>query len=264
MDELHKYPRTPHVYGSCLQPGDEDLPAVPFREIQDKSLIVEEKIDGANAAFSFGENGILRLQSRGHYLTGGLREKHFELFKAWAASHQHAFWERLGSGYVVYGEWVYAKHTVFYDFLPHYFLEFDILDLSANIFLSTPHRRTLLAGLPVVSVPIVAERAFSAPAQLQALIGPSCYKSIDWKKRLSEHIIQQGLSTERIMAETDQHDEAEGLYLKVEDGGQVIGRYKYVRASFLTAMSESGTHWLNQPIVPNILRPTVDLFGPVS
>ena len=53
----------------------------------------------------------------------------------------------------------------------------------------------------------------------------------------------------------------EGLYLKVEEGGRVLGRYKWVRASFLSAVLDSGTHWLRRPIVPNRLAPGVDLFG---
>jgi hypothetical protein len=40
-----------------------------------------------------------------------------------------------------------------------------------------------------------------------------------------------------------------------------VGRYKFVRASFLTSVVESGSHWLKRPIVPNQLRPGVDLFG---
>ena len=68
---LKKYPRTPHLEGSRLQPGDEDLSQVPFSYIKGKHLVVEEKIDGANTAISFSEDGELLLQSRGHYLTGG-------------------------------------------------------------------------------------------------------------------------------------------------------------------------------------------------
>jgi hypothetical protein len=54
----------------------------------------------------------------------------------------------------------------------------------------------------------------------------------------------------------------EGLYLQVEDRGRVIGRYKFVRASFLTAILDAGTHWLDRPIVPNQLADGVDLFAP--
>jgi hypothetical protein len=53
----------------------------------------------------------------------------------------------------------------------------------------------------------------------------------------------------------------EGLYIKVEEGGRVVGRYKYIRTSFLTSVVESGTHWLQRPIVPNRLCASVDLFA---
>lgn len=79
--DLIKYPRTQHLAGSRLQPGDEDLRQIPFSEIAGRHLVVEEKIDGANSALSFDEHGNLLLQSRGHYLTGGYRERHYNLFK---------------------------------------------------------------------------------------------------------------------------------------------------------------------------------------
>ena len=72
-----KYPRTPHLAGSRLQPGDEDLSQVPFSCLAGRRLTVEEKVDGANSAVSFGPEGQLLLQSRGHYLTGGWRERHY-------------------------------------------------------------------------------------------------------------------------------------------------------------------------------------------
>ena len=83
-DVIIKYPRTPHIQGSRLQLGDEDLSQRPFSDIAGKSVVLEEKIDGANSAVSFTENGELRLQSRGHFLTGGYRERHYDLLKQWA------------------------------------------------------------------------------------------------------------------------------------------------------------------------------------
>ena len=85
MPTLHKYPRTHHLEGSRLQPGDEDSRSVPFADLAGRHLVVEEKLDGANAGMSFDAAGRLWLQSRGHFLTGGAREKHFALFKRWAA-----------------------------------------------------------------------------------------------------------------------------------------------------------------------------------
>ena len=119
MNEIRKYPRTPHLEGSRLQPGDEDLSQIRFSEIQGKHLVVEEKCDGANSGIFFDESGRILLQSRGHYLTGGYRERHYDLMKQWASIHRDAFYRVLGNRYIMYGEWMYAKHTVFYDALLH-------------------------------------------------------------------------------------------------------------------------------------------------
>src|SRR5690349_12704120 len=123
LPSIRKYPRTRHIEGSRLQPGDSPN-VVPWTNVRGRHIVVEEKVDGANAAVSFGGGGRLLLQSRGHYLTGGARERHFAALKTWAQAHASHFFEVLGERYVMYGEWVYAKHTVYYDALPHYFLEF--------------------------------------------------------------------------------------------------------------------------------------------
>src|SRR4051794_23325822 len=82
--QLRKYPRTFHLQGSRLQPGDEDLDAIPWSEVVGRYVVAEEKMDGANSGLSFDVDGTLHLQSRGHYLTGGPWEKHFNLLKQWA------------------------------------------------------------------------------------------------------------------------------------------------------------------------------------
>lgn len=225
-------------------------------------LVVEEKLDGANAALSFSDNGVLRLQSRGHFLTGGPREKHFAMFKTWAQTHQAVFFERLGARYVVYGEWLYAKHTIFYDRLPHLFMEFDVLDLQREEFLSTPRRRELLAGLPIVSVPVLHDGAIRKLDALTALVTRSLYKSERWREVLRESAKERGQDWELVDSQTDSSDDAEGLYLKLERNGVVEGRFKWIRPSFLTAVVDSGSHWLRRPILPNQLHPDADPFAP--
>jgi hypothetical protein len=261
MLPLHKYPRTHHLEGSRLQPGDEDLDSIPFADLAGKFLVVEEKCDGANSGLSFDPDGTLRLQSRGHYLTGGSREKHFNLLKQWATAHAGPLFERIGSRHVVYGEWVYAKHTVFYDLLPHYFLEFDVFDREQGVFLSTERRRELLAGQQLVSVPVLWQGQPQRLDELTSLVGPSRYKSAGWRERLTSLCHSLRLDPDRVWKETDSSELMEGLYVKQEEGGQVVGRYKWIRASFLTTVLDSGTHWLRRPIVPNQLAPGVDLFG---
>ncbi len=256
-----KYPRTPHIEGSRLQPGDEDLSQIPFAAIADKPLVVEEKIDGANSAISFDKEGQLLLQSRGHYLIGGFREKHYQLMKTWAQVHQQAFYKALGSRYILYGEWMYAKHTIFYDALPHYFMEFDILDRETGRYLDTAARRAMLAGLPVCSVPVLAKRSFHTLEELKRLLGPSNYITPQHRERLAVYCGQHGEDAAARLAETDASATMEGLYIKVEAGGEVIDRMKFVRASFLQTVETSETHWLNRPIIPNQLtRPLEALY----
>jgi hypothetical protein len=265
---LRKYPRTHHLEGSRFQLGDEDLDSVPLGALAGHHVVIEEKLDGANAGLRFDDNGRLWLQSRGHFLRGGEREKHFTLFKQWAHAHAATLWRRLGSRYAVYGEWLYAKHTVYYDALPHYFLEFDVLDTAADVFLSTERRRDVLAGLPVQSVPVLwagtwpgaMSRPESQPS-LPALVGRSRYKTAAWRQHLRTAARAQRLAADQVSQETDPSDEMEGLYVKVEGDGQVAARYKFVRATFLNAVVQSGSHWLQRPIVPNRLAPDVNLFA---
>lgn len=261
--ELIKYPRTPHLEGSRLQPGDEDLDQVPFSAIAGRHLVVEEKCDGANSAVSFAEDGSLLLQSRGHYLTGGWRERHYNLLKQWAGVHRDALYAVLGSRYILYGEWMYAKHTVYYDRLPHYFLEFDILDRETGIFLDTPTRRAMLRDVPVVSVPVLAEGVFTDQSRLTALLGRSHYISDSHLDHLRAASRKLGLDEERQVRETDPSPTMEGLYLKIEENGQVADRLKFVRPTFYQAVQLSNSHWQERPIVPNALAvPAEDLFLP--
>ena len=46
--DLFRYPRTPHLEGSRLQDGDEGHDHVPYRTLAGQTLVVEEKLDGAN------------------------------------------------------------------------------------------------------------------------------------------------------------------------------------------------------------------------
>ncbi len=262
MDSLKKYPRTHHIQGSRSQPGDEDLNDVPFNQIKGRSLIVEEKMDGSNCAISFGEENQLLLQSRGHYLTGGPRERHFALFKTWAASFTNELFEILGQRYIMYGEWLYAKHTMFYDALPHYFMEFDIFDIQDQIFLDTPSRQELLKEYPfIVPVKVLHQGPLNRLKDLEAFLGPSFFLSDDFILNLKSIASSMQLNSEVIIEETDCSGDMEGLYLKVEENGVVTERYKYVRKDFMTRILNSGSHWLDRPVIPNQLAAEVDIFA---
>lgn len=259
--EIIKYPRTHHIEGSRLQPGDEDLESVPFSEIAGRYLVVEEKMDGSNCGISFTNDGKLLLQSRGHYLTGGYREKHFALFKTWAHTFESELKEILQDRFIMYGEWLYTKHTVFYNHLSHYLLEFDIYDKVNKAFLSTKVRRVMLKRLPFIRmVRVLFEGKMKSMHELMSLIGPSHFIKGDHLSDLRKISLELDLDGDRVIRETDLTGLMEGLYIKVEEDGVVKGRYKFVRAQFLATVLESESHWLQRPIVPNQLIEGTDLF----
>jgi hypothetical protein len=260
MDTLFKYPRTQHLEGSGLQANDDPV-TLPFRMLAGQTLTVEEKVDGANCGISFEAPGQLRLQSRGHYLNGGPRERQFELLKSWAARYSAELWELLGTRYRMFGEWLYAKHTVFYTDLPHYFLEYDIYDHETQRFLDTEQRRALLHKAPfIVSVPVLSQQSFSSMPELLALLGPSTMIAADHREQLAAQAEAHGQPIAQILAETDPSGWMEGLYIKVERNGSVLERYKYVRSGFLQTVVDSGSHWMDRPLLPNRLRKGVTLW----
>lgn len=222
---------------------------------------MEEKLDGANAAISFDDTGALRLQSRGGYLLGGAREKHFSLFKSWAQAHAAAFRPRLGARYVVFGEWLFAKHTIFYDALPHFFIEFDVFDRERRVFLSTPERADLLNGLAIQPAPVLFAGPVPQEAELRRLVRRSLYKTETWRETLRVTAATDRLDFEQVARQTDPSDLSEGLYLKVETADAVVGRYKWVRAGFLQSVAAADGHWLDRPILPNRLRAGVEILS---
>jgi len=261
MEKIFKYPRTPHLQGSGLQPDDDRNTVTPYSQLAGRYLVIEEKMDGANCGISFNPSGELKLQSRGHFLTGGQRERQFDLLKSWATRYAHELWELLGERYILYGEWLYAKHTIFYDQLPHYFLAFDLFDKQTGTFLSTARRKEMLKSAPfIASVHILYEGMAPPYKKLLQLVGPSHFVSTDAERRLDEWSQSMGLEPGQVKQETDLSRLMEGLYIKVEENGIVTAQYKWVRPDFIQTIIDSGSHWLERPLIPNQLQEGVTLF----
>jgi hypothetical protein len=171
-----KYPRTPHLFGSAGTDDDKHLgEKESCRLISDESLIVEEKIDGTNVGIHFTLDGEMVLQCRGHLITEGMHPQ-YDLFKQWAAVKRHAFETHLESRFILFGEWVYARHSLFYRQLSHYFFEFDIYDKDEETFLSLERRLDFVAAIGIQTVPVVHTGAIDR-VRLESLIGPSQFDS---------------------------------------------------------------------------------------
>jgi len=236
-----KYPRTPHLFGSR---GTSDDKHWGEREslalLADDSLIVEEKIDGTNVGAHF-VSGELMLQCRGHQITEGMHPQ-YDLFKQWTMVKRGVLESVLGDRFIMYGEWMYARHSVHYLELPHYFFEFDVYDKDAAVFLTLQQRMEMLDGSGIETVPI-EHRGTLKKSDLESLIGASAF----------------GASFDNpLTGRTD--NRMEGLYFRTENETQVTGRAKFVRPEFIEKIKQS-THWQQQVMVPNELVDGVDIWS---
>jgi hypothetical protein len=236
-----KYPRTPHLFGSKGTDDDKHLGEdESLRFIADESLIVEEKLDGTNVGIHFQSDGEMVLQCRGHLITEGMHPQ-YDLFKQWAAVKRFVMEDRLQDRFILFGEWLYARHSVHYRQLSHYFFEFDIYDKQGEKFLSLEQRLTLIEGTGIETVPVVHSGKIKRE-NLESLIGPSAFDS-----QFENPVTKR---TDNLM---------EGLYLRTEVEGVVSGRAKFVRPEFVEKVKQS-THWQHQTMVPNLLRDGVDIW----
>ena len=239
--DFTKYPRTPHLFGSKGTDDDKHLgESESHAFIDDDSLIVEEKIDGTNVGIHFSDSGEMVLQCRGHLITEGMHPQ-YDLFKQWAAVKQHVLENQLQNRFILFGEWVYARHSIHYRKLSHYFFEFDIYDKAQGEFLDLKSRLSLIEETRIQTVPVVHTGTVSRE-DLKNLIGPSQFDS-----HFENPITKQA---DNLM---------EGLYLRTEADCLVTGRAKFVRPEFVEKIKQS-THWLHQQMVPNELADDIDIW----
>jgi hypothetical protein len=237
-----KYPRTPHLFGAQGTADDKRLNVSQSSAfIADASLIVEEKIDGTNVGIHFADNGELILQCRGHLITEGMHPQ-YDLFKQWACAKTAVLEDMLSDRLILFGEWVYARHSIHYLELPHYFFEFDIFDKAEQKFLTLDRRLELLAGTGIETVPVV-HRGTSSQKELHGLIGESQFGS-QFDNPFTGN-------TDSLM---------EGIYLRTESEDRVTGRAKMVRPEFVEKIKQS-THWQHSVMVPNRLSESADIWS---
>lgn len=222
--EFYKYPSTPHL---ALLPGvavrsDKLMTEEERDEFLKNTILIEEKVDGANLGLSFNERGDLFAQARGKYLDlpgSGQWKK----LSDWVKPRIASLYENLSDRYILFGEWCYAKHTIFYDSLPDWFLAFDVYDREAGCFLSTSRREHLFATMLLEAVPILGRGRFSF-AELEDMISRS---------KLANN------------------QPAEGVYLRFDRGESLGGRAKLVRRTFIQEIEK---HWSKRKLMPNKLK----------
>lgn len=84
----------------------------------------------------------------------------FAAFKAMHASTRHL----IPEGLQVFGEWLWARHSIGYSALPSYFLVFGVRDLATGIWASWEEVEIWATELGTVTVPVLASN-FTATRQ---------------------------------------------------------------------------------------------------
>lgn len=219
--DFFRFPHTPHLgwLGEVQPRQDKVLSADEVAELLGHEVIVEEKVDGANIGFSLDENGSLRIQNRGGFLSRDSAHPQFAPLFRWIEPRRAALVEVLTADIILFGEWCYAQHSVPYSNLPDWFLAFDVYDRVQGEFWTTVRRDELAAGLGLALIPRLASGRFDLP-QLEKLLGPS---------RVGD-------------------GPAEGLYVRREEGLWLKTRAKLVRKEFVQAIGE---HWSRRSLTPN-------------
>jgi len=232
-----KFPTTPHVLdltnGKALTESDRLLSEKEAQEFFDGKtmIIVEEKIDGANLGISLTANYEPLYQNRSHYVSSGYATQ-WKALDSWWEEHGWAVCQLLEPEVeVLFGEWLWARHSVSYTKLPAYFVAFDIYNKRQGRFLSVRERNRRLEGLDLPVVPQLAERKFANQQELEAFLN-------------------------RTSAFGD--GPLEGVYLRIDEAVSEGGglwhkrRGKIVRSDFIQNIQDGG-HWIHKDVERNSL-----------
>jgi protein-tyrosine phosphatase/predicted kinase len=227
--ELMKFPRTHHLFnlGSASR-DDLILSKAEQDEFLNRDIVIEEKIDGANFGISIEPDTYkIMYQNRSHYVSSAYATQ-FKKLDMWENENREDLFKILIPGrYILFGEWLFAKHSIHYDKLPGYFVAFDIFDKNAGKFLSRNKLEEILSQTNIPLINKVAQGKYKKMEEIVALVKT--------KSKYYEGII-------------------EGVYVRICEGEYTVKRAKIVRSDFLCGNQEitgKFKHWASMDLVEN-------------
>ncbi|KAI4842859.1 hypothetical protein E4T45_08877 [Aureobasidium sp. EXF-8846] len=230
---IYKFPRTRHLFNIGSATRDDLIlsssDAEAFLQSSDPSttVVVEEKVDGANLGISLDSSGAFRVQNRSHYVNSKSHAQ-FKKLDKWLEDHYEGLSTVLDAKssqpgrWILYGEWLFAKHSIHYTNLPDLFLAFDLFDTETGSFLS---REVLSERLKDTNIHQV--------------------KVVDMEK-LDEQFL---LDIVRTRQSSYYEGVVEGVYLRRQKDGKTIDRAKIVRSDFIAG----DEHWNRRGVTPNTM-----------
>jgi atypical dual specificity phosphatase len=202
-------------------------------EFATSRVVIEEKIDGANLGISIDPDTFeVLFQNRAHYVSSATATQ-FKKLGHWLTQHRGALFELLEPGrHILFGEWVFARHSIPYTDLPGFFVAFDVFDTQSKIFWS---RRRLDSALSGTSIPCIRVISEEIPGSVDRLVSLATTTVSAYYPGLVEGIVV------RIC------DEAAGCTCK---------RAKIVRPGFLGSAADASStlpHWTSRSMEQNRL-----------
>ncbi len=178
--DVFKFPRTKHLFNAggtgvsrddlLMDSGEEAVFYTPAQRAGKQSkgksvskvfVSMEEKVDGANLGISLGENMEIRVQNRSHFVNSKTHRQ-FSTLDSWLSEHSGELYDLLDSGNnILFGEWLYAKHSIHYTRIPGYFMAFDLYNQTEGKFYSWRERNRRLEDTTIPVVRQIAETTLS-------------------------------------------------------------------------------------------------------
>lgn len=266
MDFIIRYPKTKHILGSkeCdINLVPQKLSSKDLNSLEDikkeGNVIIEEKMDGIGIGIFFKDD-IPYVQVRGQVLDPINHPLDYDNVFNWIEENKDLIKSIVKEDFVMYGEWMEFKHSVFYNALPSYFIEYDIYDIQREVFLDTPTRHNILTQAnfnqknPIVSAHVIHQNNLKTYHELVTLLK---LKTAFGKDENISKDFEQTIQYQKNKAYLEKQSLVdvypEGFYIKVEKNGVVLDRYKFIRKAFLD-MVISSNHWKNNQPVKNKLK----------
>lgn len=194
------------------------------------NFTLEEKLDGTALTISLDWKGVPRAEHAGRPVCERDHVQ-FRMLSTWLSAKQTALRKLLGTDtqflerFVLYGEWLAARHTVQYTALPSPFIAFDLYDRIEARFASRRALASALKGTGIVQAPLIAETHRVS------------------RQRICDTLARAGALSD---------DSPEGVYIRIEDARRLhtISRRQVVRPDYVP-ITEA---WKKAPVVPNGIK----------
>lgn len=206
-----KYPRTMHLPWSLGITDDDKV--LKDNPLYGKIVVVTEKMDGENTTLYNDHIHARSLDSRHHPS------------RDWVKQFWSTFRHEIPDGMRICGENLFAKHSIYYEDLPSYFMGFSVW--IGDECLSWDDTLEWFELFGITPVPVI------------------------WEGYLCQGTIE---TIEDVWHEMKQTGEHEGYVIrlcdsfKMDDFGTSVA--KFVRKNHV----QTDTHWMNGPVIPNGLK----------